>query len=194
MQIKNNLTIVGITTKASDEAKLSEYYQASFLPNLLEVIPEITSAKRYINVEGDLAKTLTLYTLQQDAALEEVIHAINSRPGREEQRKWWATVATPMVVKFERPAVLQQLEVANNPQNLFDNKPLLIVSLDLEVQQTDAQTVVDEVLRKAPNITNYVSYTSPENKSYLFFESDAVELKLPNKVKVTHYKPLFSCS
>ncbi|RUR84935.1 DUF4286 family protein [Chlorogloeopsis fritschii PCC 9212] len=88
------LMTVSLRVDPEAEAGFNEFYHHVYIPRLLEVIPELISARRYeeYGVEGSLKwftkQFLTIYEFGSEALIDTGIKALN-RAGREAEKETW---------------------------------------------------------------------------------------------------------
>lgn len=94
VQITKQLLIISLRIAPAQEADFTEFYHHTYIPKLLEVVPEITQAHRYeeYGVAGSLKwftkRFLTIYELATNVSIEEINAALD-RPGRESEKAEW---------------------------------------------------------------------------------------------------------
>ncbi|WLT38397.1 hypothetical protein NON20_00125 [Synechocystis sp. B12] len=132
-----NLLVISLRIAPAAEAAFTEFYHHHYIPKLLEVVPEIITARRYeeYGVAGSLKwfskRLLTFYELAPNVSLEQINSAL-SRPGREEETATWQHWKVNALQDLSRVAYQQTYAHSRCPwDGIFGNRPFSKSALKL---------------------------------------------------------------
>jgi hypothetical protein len=134
----NEMIVVCLTVAPEDEAEFTDFYHHRYIPRLLALFPEITSARRYVehNVDGTLRyyakQQLTFYELAQGVDGTRCVAELKTRAGREAERIEWAAWAEHRLRGLESACVYRlRYEHRRTPPNgNFFGGPFFMVSVE----------------------------------------------------------------
>lgn len=136
------LMIVSLRVDPEAEAGFNEFYHHVYIPKVLEVIPELISARRYeeYGVEGSLKwftkQFLTIYEFESEAAIEAGIQALNNRPGREVERQTWERWKTSHLHDVQSITYKETYAHERLPwDGPFGSRPFFVVSIEVKLEQ-----------------------------------------------------------
>lgn len=137
------IMMLSLRVAPKDEAAFTEFYHHRYIPRLLEVAPEIVSARRYEEwgVEGSLAwfrkRFLTVYELVADDPVAAVADAL-ARPGREAEKAEWAAFLESGAVKdVERHVYVERFaHPRRTVDGAFGGRPFFMVSVETNPAET----------------------------------------------------------
>lgn len=132
------LMIVALSVDPDKEASFNDFYHHRYIPNLLRVVPEFVSAKRYeeFNVEGSLRwftkRFLTVYELASEEAIEAALTGLE-RKERDEDRaewdRWRATGLHDVTREVYRTIYTHPRTTWDGP---FGSRPFFMVSVEVQ--------------------------------------------------------------
>ena len=134
----NEMIVVGLTVAPEDEAEFTAFYHHRYIPKLLAVFPEITTARRYVehNVDGTLRyyakQQLTFYELADGVDGPGCVAELQTRAGREAESTEWAAWAQHRLGGLDSACLYRQrYQHRRTPQNgkLFSG-PFFMVSVE----------------------------------------------------------------
>jgi hypothetical protein len=136
------IIVVRVSVDHTREREFNEFYHHRYLPSVLRTVPEINAAWRYTehNVDGSLRyyikEDLTIYSCAEGVSGEEVLLALQDRPGREAEKEEWASWESHFRV-HEKATVYQQRY--QHPRCALDgpfgSKPFFMVSVEVREEE-----------------------------------------------------------
>jgi hypothetical protein len=133
-----DILIISLRIAPAEEAAFTEFYHHQYIPKLLEIVPEIITARRYeeYGVAGSLKwfskRLITLYELAPNVSLEQITSAL-SRPGREDEIATWQHWQNTALQNLSRVAYQQTYCHPRCPgDGIFGNRPFFQVSVEVK--------------------------------------------------------------
>lgn len=132
------IMVVGLRIAPEKEADFNEFYHHRYIPQLLKVIPEFVSARRYeeYGVAGSLQwftkRFLTISEFASEAAIETGLDGL-TRPGREAEREEWDRWKASELKDLTR-VVYHETYRHEREQwgGSFGNRPFFIVTVEVK--------------------------------------------------------------
>jgi hypothetical protein len=138
------IIIVSLQVQPKDEAAFTDFYHHAYIPRLLQVVPEITSARRYEEwgVEGSLAwfskRFLSVYELAC-ADLAGDVEALLGRAGREAEKAEWERWRGSALRNVQRTVYRETWAHDRMPcDGRFGNRPFFVVSVETGSERREA--------------------------------------------------------
>lgn len=138
------IMIVSLSIPKRYEDEFNDFYHHEYIPNLLTIIPEIVSARRFeeYNTDGSLRylhkQWLTVYELESDAAIPAVQAAIKLRQGRDRQKQRWLDYER--LITHKQSHRLYTLRYAH-PRRPWDGpfcgRPFYMVSVEVKPEKLE---------------------------------------------------------
>ncbi|MGQ9371904.1 hypothetical protein [Azospirillum sp. A39] len=142
----DTILYVALSVTPERETAFTDFYHHRYIPRLLEVFPEITGVRRYVedNVDGSLRyytkRHLTFYEFADAAAAERCHAELATRPGREAERAQWQAFLADGLFDVE-PACLYRQRYAH-PRTPWDgpfgSRPFFMVAVEVRPEAEDA--------------------------------------------------------
>ncbi|QHV00705.1 hypothetical protein [Synechocystis sp. CACIAM 05] len=175
-----NLLVISLRIAPAAEAAFTEFYHHHYIPKLLEVVPEITTARRYeeYGVAGSLKwfskRLLTFYELAPNVSLEQINSAL-SRPGREEETATWQHWKVNALQGLSRVAYQQTYAHSRCPwDGIFGNRPFFQVSVEVkpeaepEFRAWYEESYLPKIMADVPTWAACRRYTSLDREPVIY--------------------------
>lgn len=137
------LILVSLRVDTEKEAEFNDFYHHSYIPKLMQIIPEIESARRFQehNVDGTLRyydkQFLTIYECASEEQAQKALDAIKSRPGREKEKDEWQKWQTNHLRNVLSASLYTQCYA--HPRTTWDgnfgSRPFFMVSVETREQE-----------------------------------------------------------
>jgi hypothetical protein len=138
MMNSNDIILVALSIDHRKEAEFNDFYHHDYIPNLLTVVPEIDSVRRYEEYNTDASlryyskQFWTIYQFASDHPCN-VLEAIQKRPGREKQKAGWMEWEKKYFKNLQHATVYQERYV--HPRRAlegpFNSCPFFNVSIEV---------------------------------------------------------------
>lgn len=136
-----SLLMISLKVDFDKAGEFNDFYHHRYIPRLLEVVPELVSARRYeeYNVDGSLRwyvrQYLTIYEFASEDVIEDGVRALE-RPGREAERAEWTRWIDSSVHEVSRtvyrPVYAHPRAPADGP---FASRPFFMVSVEVRPER-----------------------------------------------------------
>lgn len=139
----NAIMMLTLRVAPKDEAAFTEFYHHRYIPRLLEVAPEIVTARRYEEwgVEGSLAwfrkRFLTIYEISTDREPVAAVADALARPGREAEKAEWASFGSALKDVERHVYVERWAHPRRACDGPFGGRPFFMVSVETDPGHAD---------------------------------------------------------
>lgn len=137
------IIIVSLSITSEKEAEFNEFYHHRYIPNLMSIIPEIKSVRRYQehNVDGTLRyynkQFLTIYECSSGIDAQLILEAIKQRPGREKEKIEWDKFKINGFQHLDSACIY--IQRYQHPRGMgmdhFGSRPFFMVSVEVIPEQ-----------------------------------------------------------
>lgn len=138
------MMMVSLRVKPQQEAAFTDYYHHRYLPQLLDLVPEITAIRRYeeSGVEGSLAwfrkRHLTIYEMATDDPAAALAAGL-SRAAGEALQADWDRLRERAVPEVEQVAYRQTWRHDREPgDGPFGGRPFFMVSVETDPAEEES--------------------------------------------------------
>ncbi len=135
--LNRSLLMISLKVDFDKAGKFNDFYHHRYIPRLLEVVPELVSARRYEehNVEGSLRwyvrQFLTIYEIASEEVIEQAVRGLE-RPGRDAERAEWARWVSSSVHDVSRTVYRPVYTHPRSPTDgTFAGRPFFMVSVEV---------------------------------------------------------------
>ena len=93
--LKRAIILISLSVDTEKETEFNDFYHHYYIPNLMQVIPEINTARRYqeYNVDGNLRylnkRYLTIYECESKENAQKAMDAIQNRQSMKQETREW---------------------------------------------------------------------------------------------------------
>ncbi|QBR83038.1 hypothetical protein E3983_00910 [Legionella israelensis] len=141
---KKALIIVSLNIDSEKEAEFNDFYHHVYIPKLMDLVPEIESAKRYEehNVDGTLRyynkQFLTIYQCASESMAKQALQAIQTRSGREQEKSEWNTWQSKYLHGIQEACIYTQRyeHPRRTWDGIFGGRPFFMVSVEVTPEKS----------------------------------------------------------